>query len=287
MKKILIICLMMIFILGMTSCSADKKESEWKQDTLGEMTFDVEQGWEKEEQTDKIHTFYYFDDEEQSVLDVMVQPITDGVNSKAVLEEVVKSIARDGNTLNFTTEDWEANGVQGIKYTYDLENESRKAQAVTTIYDGVAYTFNFLLTEAAAETYVEVVDHVFSSVKLADGGENPYVNDGSTTGTREGTKADNGQMFYSIPYKDLIDDPDAHNGSMVNYEGTLLNVVFKDELAEGYLAIDGNQDQILYLTYMKGLTSPEPAEGDHIKITGMSMGIFKNQPWISVSQISR
>jgi hypothetical protein len=192
MKRIFALLLVVVLVIGLAGCGSGKTTDEQIEgsDEIQEYTISDFESWETaeycgltlkidpmwQEVVDGERVLYYFNEDLGLPYISLGKVIPMEINDKEFLvkaQDDYINLVADGATLleeEFAT----INGIDGLLRSYE-QDQTYKEEIFATIYKGETI---FLIAHSEEEVeadYADAIAYFFDSIKLSDGGTNPFV----------------------------------------------------------------------------------------------------------------
>lgn len=82
------------------------------------------------------------------------------------------------------------------------------------------------------------------------------------------------QIYFDLDYTQASRDPDAYEGTLIKFDGTIVQVMESDTLIVFRVATDGRYDDIVYCIYERPEDYTRFLEDDRVNIWGISTGVY-------------
>ena len=82
------------------------------------------------------------------------------------------------------------------------------------------------------------------------------------------------ENYGYVNYKELARNPDDYKGKSVTYSGKVIQVIEGDSETQLRIAVDGDYDKVIYVSYPKDMVQSRILDDDYVTIFGTSLGVI-------------
>jgi hypothetical protein len=185
MKKTLVVLVCIFLTAGFAGCGnsdqyegivEDENLSSWETVEYKDFSFDVNKDWVYE-RNDRGTDFYYLVENKQRPFLMCSSNEAEYPNYLHLLHAARDAAVGDGTLISDTEASY--NGIFGCEMVYipgaSFSTNSAYIHLFFTIYDGEMFFFGFCFDQGDEDAYQLEIAHVFNSLKLTSGGENPII----------------------------------------------------------------------------------------------------------------